>query len=92
MRRDPGRALLDARIAETPPAERLRWSQELRRTGLELVWRQSDEAGPMTELERAFFLIDRLYPEMPPQHRAQFRAKLEREWRAGRWHGIRRPG
>jgi hypothetical protein len=91
MRPEPGRALLDARIAEATPVERMRWSQDLRRTGLELVWRQSDEAGPMTELERAYFLIDRLYPEMPPQHRAQFRAQLEREWRAGRWHGFRRP-
>ena len=45
----------------------------------------------MTELERATFILDRLYPEMPAQHRAQVDAKLRVEWDAGRWHGFRRP-
>ncbi len=37
------------------------------------------------------FLIDRLYPEMPPQHRAQFQQRFEALWDAGTWHGFQRP-
>ena len=91
MRPDPGREIQETLIAALPLAERVSVTSRLRRKGLELVWRQSDDAGPMTELERAYFLIDRLYPEMPAPHRAQFRAQLEANWRAGRWQGFRRP-
>jgi hypothetical protein len=45
----------------------------------------------MNELERAFFILDRLYPEMPAQHREQFRTRLTDDWNAGRWHGFVRP-
>ncbi len=91
MRPDPGRALMDRRIAEIPPEQRVTYGAALRHKGHLLVWQQSDGAGPMSELDRAMFIIDRLYPEMPPQHREQFREKLAALAAAGTWHGFRRP-
>ena len=94
MHPDPGRALFDKRIAATSAEDRVRWSVRKRQVGRLLVWQQADAAAarhPMTELERAFFILDRLYPEMPPQHREQFRARLATEWEAGTWHGFERP-
>lgn len=63
----------------------------LREKCLLLVWQQADAAGPMSELERAMFIIDRLYPEMPPQHREQFQTKLAALAAAGTWHGSSAP-
>jgi hypothetical protein len=63
----------------------------LRERGLLLAWQQSDEAGLTDELERAFFLLDRVYPEMPAAHREGTRAQLRARWDAGTWHGFRRP-
>ncbi len=45
----------------------------------------------MSELERAMFILDRLYAEMPAQHREQTRAKLAELAAAGKWHGFKRP-
>lgn len=64
---------------------------ELREKGHLLVWQQADAAGPMTELERAEFILERLYPEMPVQHRKQTLAKLSALAAAGKWHGFKRP-
>lgn len=91
MRPDPGRHLLDERIATVSPESRVEWTARKRELGFLLVWQQSDAAGPMTELERAMFILDRLYPEMPRQHREQIDAKLTAAWDAGRWHGFQRP-
>jgi len=82
---------MDARIAAMSPTARTLAAARLRHTGMLLVWQRSDEAGPMTEFQRAMFLIDRLYPEMPTQHREQFRQQLEARWHAGTWNGFRRP-
>lgn len=71
--------------------QRVTITNRLRREGLLLAWQQSDEAAPANELDRALFLIDRIYPEMPEQHRERFRTQLEERWRAGTWHGFRRP-
>ena len=91
MRPDPGRNIQEALISGMPLERRAAIMERLRETGLAIVWQQSDEAGPMTELERAMFILDRLYPEMPPPHRAQIDAWFRTEWDAGRWHGFRRP-
>jgi len=91
MRPDPGRETQEALIARMSPARRSETMLGLREKGLLLVWQQADAAGPMSELERAMFIIDRLYPEMPPQHREQFRTKLSALAAAGTWHGFRRP-
>lgn len=82
---------MDARIAQMTPEGRVLAGVRLRERGLLLAWQQSDEAGLPNELERAFFLLDRVYPDMPPAHRASTRAQLEARWRAGTWHGFRRP-
>lgn len=92
VRTDPGRAIQEALIANASMEQRVTITDRLRREGLLLAWQQSDEARPANELERAFFLLDRIYPEMPAPHRARFRAQLEERWRAGTWHGFQRPG
>ncbi|CAN5527331.1 hypothetical protein BH20CHL6_BH20CHL6_15510 [soil metagenome] len=91
MRPDPGRATQEALIARMSPTRRSGVALHLREKGLLLVWQQADAAGPMSELDRAMFIIDRLYPEMPPQHRKQFQTKLADLAAAGTWHGFRRP-
>ncbi|MDQ3448090.1 MAG: hypothetical protein M3432_02785 [Chloroflexota bacterium] len=82
---------MDRRIGESTPEERMRYAAGLRHKGLVLVWQQADAAGPMSELERAMFILDRLYAEMPAQHREQTRAKLAELAAAGKWHGFKRP-
>lgn len=94
MRPDPGRDIQEAMIATMPLARRVAIARRLRETGHLLVWQQSDAAAarqPMNELERAFFILDRLYPEMPAPHREQIRARLTADWNAGLWHGFDRP-
>lgn len=92
MRPDPGRDIQERMIAAMSLRERLTIMARLRDTGRLLAWQQSDEAGLADELERAFFLMDRLHPEMPRQHREQFRAQLTTAFEAGLWHGFERPG
>jgi len=91
MRPDPGRDIQEAMITTMSLGRRAAVMTQLRHKGMLLAWQQSDEHGPMTELERAMFLIDRLFPEMPPQHRAQFQQRFEALWEAGTWHGFQRP-
>jgi hypothetical protein len=78
-------------ISIMPLKRRVAVMSRMRAKGLAVVWQQSDERGPMTEPERAMFLIDRLYPEMPPQHREQFRRRFQALWEVGTWHGFQRP-
>lgn len=82
---------MDARIAQMTPDARVLAGMRLRERGLLLAWQQSDEAGLTDELERAYFLLDRIYPDMPPAHRASTRAQLRARWEAGTWRGFRRP-
>ena len=91
MRPDPGRATQEALIARMSRAQRSEVTLQLREKGHLLVWQQADAAGPMSELERAMFNLDRLYPEMPAEHRQQTRAKLAALAAAGKWHGFKRP-
>jgi hypothetical protein len=91
MRTDPGRGIQESLIATASLERRVAVGAALRRRGLLLAWQQSDEAGLPDELRRGFFLLDRVYPGMPPQHRARFHAQLEARWQAGTWHGFRRP-
>ncbi len=82
---------MDARIAQTSPQARAIAGVLLRERGILLAWQQSDEAGLSDELERAYFLLDRVYPEMLAAHRESTRAQLRARWEAGTWHGFRRP-
>ncbi len=91
MRPDPGRALLDDALRARTPAERARRGQALREQGIALVWQQLDRAGIDDPIGRVAFLLDRMYPEMPPVHREQIRRRLAADLAAGRWDGPRRP-
>jgi len=82
---------LDERVRATPPEERIRLHAELVRQALVLAWAAADGAGPMTELERARFLLRRLYPDLEGPRLEAIMARLEGDWRAGTWTGFRRP-
>ena len=91
MAADPARQQLDERVRGTTPTERLRLGERLRRDAFVLVWAAEDRAGPMTELERARFLLRRLYPDLEGPRLESLMARLEAEWQAGTWTGFRRP-
>lgn len=91
MRPDPGRVTQEKLIAAMPPSRRSAIAARLREQGLQLVWQQAEAAGPMTELDRAMFILERLYPEMPAPHREQVRGQLADRWEAGTWRGFKRP-
>lgn len=55
------------------------------------VWQQADAAGPMSQLERAEFLLRRLYPSFPEVQLRQVLAQLAAAEAAGTWSGLRRP-
>jgi hypothetical protein len=56
-----------------------------------LAWQQSDAAGPMTELQRAEFLLRRLYPTFPEVQLRHVLDQLAAAEAAGTWHGFQRP-
>ena len=82
---------MEARLREAGPEAWARTSVELRARGFALAWDQLDRAGIEDPVARALFLIDRLYPEMPPAHRARFAAGFTAARDAGTWHGPVRP-
>jgi hypothetical protein len=55
------------------------------------AWAAADRAGPMTELERARFLLRRLYPDLEGPRLDAIMARLESGWADGTWRGFRRP-
>jgi hypothetical protein len=82
---------LDERVRATPPAERMRLHVEMYRLAFAQVWAAADRAGPMSELERARFLLRRLYPDLEGPRLESIMARLASEWEAGTWTGLRRP-
>jgi hypothetical protein len=90
-RPDPGQLALDERVRATSPAERAEFSYRLRQEALVLVNQAADAAGPMLELDRAMFVLRRLYPEFTETQLAQIRADLARRQAAGTWQGFTRP-
>jgi hypothetical protein len=82
---------LDDRIRATPPDERARLHAAMHRWAVLLAWSAADAAGPMTELERARFLLRRLYPDLEGRRLEAIMDRLEADWRAGTWTGFRRP-
>jgi hypothetical protein len=91
MRPDPGRDLLEARMAELTRDERALISMELRARGFASVWDQLDRSGITDPVEQVMFLIGRLYPEMPAVHVEQLRRQFAERHAAGTWHGPERP-
>ena len=91
MKDDPLQRQIDERVRATAPADRMRLQGELVIDARRLVWAQVDRAGPMNEVERARFLLRRLYPDLEgPRLEAIIRC-LETDWMAGTWSGFRRP-
>jgi hypothetical protein len=45
----------------------------------------------MTEVEQGAFILERLYPEMPEEHRASILRQMEAAHDAGTWRGFARP-
>ena len=81
----------ERRLVEAGPEERMRVHVRMYREAFALVWAQADRAGPMTELERARFLLRRLYPDLEGPRLDAIIARLAADWAAGTWTGFRRP-
>jgi hypothetical protein len=81
---------MDEAIRATPVERRMRWHVEMYQRAFDQVWAQADRAGPMSELERAEFLIRRLYPDWEGPQLDSIMRRLTAEWEAGTWHGPRR--
>ena len=91
MRPDPGREVLERIHAGMTPTQRAAIGQRMRLDGLLRVWKQVDLADPMDPVEEGMFILDRLYPEMPPAHRETFRRQMQADYERGTWSGFRRP-
>lgn len=88
---DPGQLALDERVRAMSPEARAEHAYRLRQQALELVNRAADAVGTMPELDRAIFVLRRLYPEFSEAQLAHIRADLARRQAAGTWHGFTRP-
>jgi hypothetical protein len=88
---DVGQLALDERVRAMSPAQRAEHAYRLRQQALVVVNRAADDAGTMSELDRADFILRRLYPEFSEQQLAHIRADLARRERAGTWQGFTRP-
>ena len=83
---------IDELVRATPARHRMQLHVEMLERAFAQVWAAADRAGPMTELERARFLLRRLYPDLEGPRLESIMARLEAEWVAGTWTGFRRPG
>jgi hypothetical protein len=88
---DAGQRALDERVRTMSPSERAEQAYRMRRQAFILVNDAADRAGPMLELERAIFILRRLYPEFSEDQLASIGADLARREAAGTWHGFARP-
>lgn len=87
---DQAQRRLDERLLAVGLAGRRAVHERLRAAARVRVWAQADRAGPMTELERARFLLRRLYPDLEGPRLEAIMARLESGWADGTWHGFRR--
>lgn len=87
---DQAQARFDERLRAVGAQERMRVHVEMYRQAFDLVWAAADRAGPMTELERARFLLRRLYPDFEGLRLESIMARLASDWDAGTWTGFRR--
>jgi hypothetical protein len=79
------------RVASASLDERMAVAARMRQIGRLKVWQQADDHGPMTHLERAEFLLRRLYPDFPEVQLRQVLDELAAAEAAGTWHGFQRP-
>jgi len=82
---------LDERIRRSTPADRAELAYEMRHRAFVLVNHAADEAGLMSELDRAVFILRRLYPEFSEEQLTSIRDELARREAAGTWTGFTRP-
>ena len=87
---DLAQTQLDDRVRAAGPVGRMRLHGAMYRQAFDLVWAQADRAGEMTELERARFLLRRLYPDLEGPRLESIMSRLAAEWDAGTWTGFRR--
>lgn len=87
---DQAQVRFDERLREVGAVERMRVHDQMYRQAFALVWAQADRAEPMSELERARFLLRRLYPDLEGPRLESIMARLAAEWEAGTWTGFRR--
>jgi hypothetical protein len=80
----------DERLRAAGAEERARVHAAMYRQAFEMVWAAADRAGPLTELERARFLLRRLYPDWEGAILDSIMRRLEAEWEAGTWNGFSR--
>lgn len=73
------------------PDERAMVSARLRWKAIVIANHAADQAGPMSELDRAEFILRRLYPELTEAQLGNVRSELARAEAAGTWHGFVRP-
>ena len=88
---DQAQARFDERLREVGADARMRLHTQMHRDAFRHVWAQADRAGDMTELERARFLLRRLYPDLEGERLEAIMIRLEAEWLAGTWTGFVRP-
>jgi len=88
---DQAQARFDERLREAGALERMRVHEQMYRQAFTLVWDAADRAGPMSELERARFLLRRLHPDLEGAPLESIIERLEDAFRAGTWTGARRP-
>jgi hypothetical protein len=88
---DQAQQRFDERLRAAGPDGRSRVHAEMHRQAFDLAWAAANRAGRMTELERARFLLRRLYPDLEGPRLESIMARLEADWIAGTWTGFRRP-
>jgi broad specificity phosphatase PhoE len=88
---DSAQAILDRRLTEAGVERRRELHARLREIAFARVWDQVDREPPMTELERARFLLRRLYPDLEGPRLDAVMERLGAEWEAGTWTGFVRP-
>jgi hypothetical protein len=88
---DQAQARFDERLREAGPEGRMRINDRMYRDAFRLVWAQADDAGPMTALELARFLLRRLHSDLEGERLEAIMTRLEAEWEAGTWTGFVRP-
>ena len=88
---DAGQLALDERVRAMSATERVEYAHRLAQQAPVLVHQAADAAEPMSELDRAIFILRRLYPELSDAQLGSIRADLARREGAGTWHGFARP-
>jgi hypothetical protein len=88
---DAGQIAQDGRVRAMTAADRAEHAHRLRQQALVLVNQAADAAGPMSELDRAMFILRRLYPELSEGQLRHIEQELATREAAGAWHGFVRP-